>query len=275
LLKRFSWNETTSAPFIENFESNTFETNKWKIINQDNDRTWNITETQGIENSSLSAKMNLYNYSNVKQRDILQSPTITLDQNEEYYLKFSYAHQNRNIGSRRDSLLVEISNDCGATFEKVFAKGGDELQTSDTLDLNFEPYFSSHWKHEMLNISEYLPSSTSLVIRISTVNARQNNVYLDDIILSTQEEFSSYEMISNRIHLYPNPTNNSIKLICASENESIHTVNLIDLSGRILESRKVLSNKVLNWNLSNYDVGFYVLEILSEQGRQTKSLVKN
>ena len=274
LLKRFSWNETTPAPFIENFESNTFETNKWKIINQDNDRTWNITETQGIENSSLSAKMNLYNYSNVNQRDILQSPTITLDQNEEYYLKFSYAHQNRNIGSRKDSLLVEISNDCGATFKKVFAKGGDELQTSDTLDLNFEPYFSTHWEHEMLNISEYLPSSTSLVIRISTVNARQNNVYLDDVILSTQEEFSSYEMISNRIQLYPNPTTNSIKLICASENESIHTVNLIDLSGRILESRTTLSNKVINWNLSNYEVGFYVFEILSEQGRKTKSFVK-
>jgi len=126
----------------------------------------------------------------------------------------------------------------------------------------------------MLNISEYLPSSTSLVIRISTVNARQNNVYLDDVILSTQEEFSSYEMISNRIHLYPNPTTNSIKLICSSENESIHSINLIDLSGRILESRTSLSNKVINWNLSNYEVGFYVFEILSEEGRKTKSFLK-
>ena len=99
-------------------------------------------------------------------------------------------------------------------------------------------------------------------------------MYLDDVILSTQEEFSSYEMISNRIQLYPNPTTNSIKLICASENESIHTVNLIDLSGRILESRTTLSNKVINWNLSNYEVGFYVFEIISEQGRKTKSFVK-
>ena len=274
LLQRFSYHGFTEAPFIENFESNSLETNNWKVENIDADRTWLIEEAEGIDNSTLSAKMPMYNYYNIGQRDVLISPNINLNEETEYNLYFSYAHQHRNIGSFEDSLVVEVSADCGVNFYRVFAKGGENLETTDTLDLNFEPLFSSHWKNETIVLSEYVPGATSIILKISTVNGKQNNLYLDNVFISSEEEFKISEELTNTFSLFPNPANSTIQLVCTGIKNKSTKVDLVDLSGRVLETKKLLENK-LNWDISNYETGYYIFKVKSPSGTINKSFIKN
>ena len=274
LLQRFSYHGFTNAPFIETFESNSLETNNWKIENVDADRTWEIEEAEGIDGSTLSAKMPMYNYSSIGQRDALVSPNINLEEGTDYNLYFSYAHQNRNVGSHEDSLIVEISTDCGVNFHRVFAKGGDNLETTDTLDLNFEPLYASHWRNETIVLSEYVPNSNVVIIKFSSVNGKQNNLYLDNVFLSTAEEFSITNNLENQFSLSPNPATNTIKLLIDTSDKEAKTINLIDLSGRVLGTKIVLNEQAINWDLSSLEAGYYIINMESSKGISSQSFIK-
>ena len=274
LLQRFSYHGFTNAPFIETFESNSLETNNWKIENVDADRTWEIEEAEGIDGSTLSAKMPMYNYSSIGQRDALVSPNINLEEGTDYNLYFSYAHQNRNVGSHEDSLIVEISTDCGVNFHRVFTKGGDNLETTDTLDLNFEPLYASHWRNETIVLSEYVPNANVVIIKFSSVNGKQNNLYLDNVFLSTAEEFSITNNLENQFSLSPNPATNTIKLLIDTSDKEAKTINLIDLSGRVLGTKIVLNEQAINWDLSSLEAGYYIINMESSKGISSQSFIK-
>ncbi len=273
LLQRFSYHGFTNAPFIETFESNSLETNNWKIENIDADKTWEIEGAEGIEGSTLSAKMPMYNYSSVGQRDALISPNIILEQGQDYNIYFSYAHQNRNVGAYDDSLIVEISTDCGVNFHKVFAKGGDNLETTDTLDLNFEPLYATHWRNETIVLAEYVPEASSIILKFTSVNGKQNNLYLDNIFVSTEEEFSVTEEFENSFSVFPNPASSTIQLVYTGNKNKLSTVYLLDLSGRVLETKTLYTNK-LNWDISTYETGYYIFKVKSDEGTLSKSFIK-
>ena len=273
LLQRFSYHGFTNAPFIESFESNSLETNNWKIENIDADKTWEIEGAEGIEGSTLSAKMPMYNYSSVGQRDALISPNINLEQGQDYNIYFSYAHQNRNVGAYDDSLIVEISTDCGVNFHRVFAKGGDNLETTDTLDLNFEPLYATHWRNETIVLAEYVPEASSIILKFTSVNGKQNNLYLDNVFVSTEEEFSVTEEFENSFSLFPNPASSIIQLVYTGNKNKLSTVYLLDLSGRVLETKTMHTNK-LNWDISSYETGYYIFKVKSNEGTLSKYFIK-
>ena len=277
MVQRFSIHKQIEAPFIENFESNNFSTMDWKIINRDGKATWELSETNGLDNSFISAKVGLFIYEDIYQKDDLLSPNIQLNNNNIYYLNFDYAHQHRNAGSRNDSLIVEVSSDCGSTYKRVFAKGGSSLTTTDTLDMNFEPIYSTHWKHESIELSQYINNEEFIQLKFTTINGKQNNIFLDNISVATQEEFSALELQSENILLIPNPANRNIKIIWdGKEKQDIH-IDLIDISGRIINRKEFTSTKSLavNWVISELETGYYFFQFKTEDGIFTKSFVKN
>ena len=277
MVQRFSIHKQIEAPFIETFESNSFSTMHWKIINRDGEATWELSETNGLDNSYISAKVGLFNYEDIYQKDDLLSPNIQLNNNNSYYLNFDYAHQHRNAGGRNDSLIIEVSSDCGSNYKRVFAKGGSNLTTTDTLDMNFEPIFSTHWVHESIQLNQYINNEEFIQLKFTTVNGKQNNIFLDNISVATQEEFSALELQSENILLMPNPTNSNIKIIWdGNQRQDIH-IDLIDISGRIIDRKEFTSTKSLavNWILSELETGYYFFQFKTEDGVLTKSFVKN
>ena len=239
--------------------------------------TWELSETNGLDNSFISAKVGLFIYEDIYQKDDLLSPNIQLNNNNIYYLNFDYAHQHRNAGSRNDSLIVEVSSDCGSTYKRVFAKGGSSLTTTDTLDMNFEPIYSTHWEHESIQLSQYINNEEFIQLKFTTVNGKQNNIFLDNISVATQEEFSALELQSENILLMPNPANSNIKIMWdGNQKQDIH-IDLIDISGRIINRKEFTSTKSLavNWIISELETGYYFFQFKTEDGIFTKSFVKN
>ena len=61
-----------------------------------------------------------------------------------------------------------------------------------------------------------------------------------------------------------------------NQKEDIH-IDLIDISGRIIDCKKFTSTKSLvdNWIISELETGYYFFQFKTEHGIFTKSFVKN
>jgi PKD repeat protein len=178
----------------EKFESGTIESIGYQVVNEDGLNTWEITTTAGNISSSKSIGINYYNNeANIGQRDFLISPPVALNQTSNNTLNVKYAHR-RRTGSIADSLIISITTDQGANWNRLIALGGgsnssNPLATSTLLNSNFIPTSSSDWcsgtQCLVLDISAF-DGSTEVQFRFEGYNSGGNNIYLDDISVQGQ-----------------------------------------------------------------------------------------
>ncbi|MAZ30544.1 MAG: hypothetical protein CMP57_00450 [Flavobacteriales bacterium] len=277
MVQRFMIISNENAPLVESFESNTFSNNSWQTINIDGQETWIIESTMGLEDSELSAKMPLYSYDNIDQRDVLISPNIEIEPNDNYYLSFKYAHQHRNIGSRMDSLIVQASPDCGLTFKTLFAKGGYSLQTVDSLKFNFRPKYESHWDSAIFYLNDYFTEQENILVKFISVNGKQNNLYLDNVVIAREEEMDLKSEHLSEIKLIPNPAKETIALTWTDIQKQKLKIDLLDLSGRVIRTKYLDENKNSTsiWDISACQVGLYLFRIQTENKIYFKKMIKN
>ena len=75
----------------------------------------------------------------------------------------------------------------------------------------------------------------------------------------------------------PNPANSNIKIVWdRNQKQDIH-IDLLDVSGRIIDRKEFTSTKSLtvNWIISELETGYYFFQFKTEDGIFTKSFVKN
>ena len=111
--------------------------------------------------------------------------------------------------------------------------------------------------------------SQPLTQLVNTVKVTTNKVcqgkYEETITISNDELFS----------VYPNPFNNSIFISSISKNAS-GELNIYDISGKLIFRKDVifpLNN--LELNLSKFNSGIYLLELITKQEVYRKKLIKN
>jgi len=195
---------TTSAGGIitvlnENFESNSLATNGWTIENPDNSFTWQIYTTAGNTSGTLSAGINLFDYTTVGQRDRLVSKSLDLTNVANTTLNFKHAHrryvqQAGQTPQNRDSLIVYISTDNGNSWTRLLSAGESgqgSFATNSSTTAAFTPAIADDWCFSgtigapcfSLNLSAY-DGQPNIKIRFESVNDYGNYIYLDDIVVS-------------------------------------------------------------------------------------------
>ncbi|MBQ3749790.1 MAG: thiol protease/hemagglutinin PrtT [Bacteroidales bacterium] len=75
----------------------------------------------------------------------------------------------------------------------------------------------------------------------------------------------------NNVKVFPNPTHGRVR-VCA-ETQPVTEVQIFDLSGKML-SRKSVGEKEFFVDLSEYNAGNYILQIVSDKGIETVKIVK-
>lgn len=184
----------TDVFFEEDFESGDLSTAGWSITPAEGEVTWEIAEVGGAAEGSQAAGINLFNHPVTGARDGLISPPISLEGHTNIELNFRHAHRRRNP-SLRDSLIVYVSTDGGATFpDRIFANaenGQGSFATGTLFNQNFIPTNSSDWCFGgevgpgclSLDLSNY-DGEPDVRIKFETYNVGGNNIYIDDVRLS-------------------------------------------------------------------------------------------
>lgn len=164
--------------YNEGFEGQDFPPPYFFITNPDESFGWERTVITGVTGDTTQAMlMNNRFYDAFDQLDIFQIVPIDLTSSTKPQLSFDVAYTYRNFSA--DSLRVEVSTDCGQTFETIYEKGGAQLATVPPQSAYFVPTAPDHWRKEKIDLTNFI--GKTLVLRFININGWGNSLYLDNI----------------------------------------------------------------------------------------------
>lgn len=261
----------TPVDFQEPFDINGFPPAAWFIHNLDGSITWqeqlNVTGVDG--NSTTTAFMNNYIYSASGQIDDFITEIFDLTNSSVATLNFDLAKA-QHSSNRFDSLRVEVSIDCGATFTTVYDKTDLDLSTlPGYINFNWGPSAAADWRTEEIDLTAF--AGEYIMLKFVNTNGEGNNTYVDNINVSADVLGVDDNAFANEFVMYPNPASEEVILL-NNGNSGLIDVNLVNVLGQTLEQFKMTTTE-LRLNVSSYSAGLYFIQLKTEGKESTKKLI--
>ena len=133
----------------------------------------------------------------------------------------------------------------------IYRNGQRIGESYETEFIDYEAVASEDYYYTVVGKTDFLESSPSNTVRVDW---------------TTMEEIS----ISQHSSIYPNPTKDKVII----EGLGIYQVRVFNMMGQEIQNLNVNQDRV-TIDLAAQPSGFYFIEIMSEQGVETKKIVKN
>ncbi|RYY38903.1 MAG: T9SS type A sorting domain-containing protein [Chitinophagaceae bacterium] len=265
-----------AAPLVENFSGSSataFPPQGWTVANFDNARTWTWSPT-GNGNAG-SATVNSFNYAGNNNVDNLVTPVVQYSNADSLTLSFDVAASSRFFpGSTTlalDTLEVLATSDCGATYQSVYKKWGQELQT--VLDSFSTPNLpqaagfvptarATDWRSERISVTNLASQpQVQFVFRATTNNG--NNIYIDNVNVTARTLPANLK--ANGYVISPNPMyGNTFRIWHLRQPTTLRYVNIYDAKGALVWSKsfgKKGAENVITVDLSGQPAGVYMVSL--------------
>ena len=269
----------SNFPMLEDFEENTTHSFLSRIINIDNNISWDSIAVVGIDGTTTNTVMiNNYSYNDRGQEDVLEFKDFnysSLQNLDSAYFFFDIAYRQYN-NSYSDSLKVEISTDCGQTFSTIYYKGGDDISGGvDLTSSSWAPQTTSDWITDSVNISAY--SSNSVIIRLVNICGYGQKLYLDNINVQAYGSYTAIKEIDQTHFDYtikPNPAHDAITLLLEKELRNSLKASIFSLDGRLVKSVNLdKGEKEKRIEVSDLAPASYILQLESSDFIESKKII--
>lgn len=166
--------------YSEGFEGVTFLPDFYSITNPDEDVTWDSNMVTGIDgNMTTCLWVHSYIYQAEGEEDYMTTIPIDLINANSAILNFDVANARFN-DQWNDGLRVEISSDCGFSFNDIiYEKFNTNLATIGDQTNDWRPTSGDHWRKETIDLTPYI--GNSVVLRFTCINGYGSNLFLDNI----------------------------------------------------------------------------------------------
>lgn len=172
-----------NAPFAENFNT----PSDWIIQNPDGQITWQIVTASKEIPDNKALQLNFFDYEDkVGEIDTYLSPVIDLASAPVATLTFDVAHARFQSSNDRLKVIALINCEDISNGTVLYDKAGDSLATAPATSMAFTPSGAGQWRKELINLSDFI-GADKVQLAFVGINDFGNNIYLDNIILSTQE----------------------------------------------------------------------------------------
>lgn len=255
-----------TLPATETFTAAVFPPAGWNYIrfNPNNKMTRVTTggfgiNTGGLKMDNYSGQMNI-----TGQKDYLISPAFDFTSaGANTWLKFDVAYA-RYDATSNDALQVQVSSDCGNTWNPIYNKSGASLATAPNATAAFTPS-AAQWRTDSVNLAAYA-GQQEMIFLFTATSDFGNNLYLDnifagDITTSVAELYAGFE-----IKAFPVPVNDYFVLSISTPSGGDARIEMKDFTGRSVFStiQKVTAgeNKIKFSSISlNAKPGLYLLHV--------------
>ncbi len=256
----------TVLPLQEGFEGSAFVPVGWITYSATNDGQWqHSTNVGGYALSPKCALFDNFNADLTGKSYAMRTPAYDLTLADSALLVFDVAYaQYSNAYS--DSLVINVSTDCGQNWNRIYVKGGFDLATAPNVTaIGFVPA-GFQWRTDSVWLDQY---SGQNQVQLSFENKAGYGqiMYLDNINLFNPSGVGLTELSNEQINasVYPNPFNDKIELSFDSNLSGEFTFTLTDVSGKIIKKWKRVevskgSNKI-NFSVDGIAPGLYFFNI--------------
>lgn len=254
----------TEFPYDENFEAANIDLTDSDlfIINPDNKSTWKNL-TWGADDQHKALGINFRDYgSRLWEQDFASLPQIHLPNEDSLSLVFTYAYKNRLAHYYNDSLIVELSVDCGLNFNEIlYRDGGYTMATVDgeAISAKYKPIDAAEFDTVIIMLDDY--RNQDIVLRFRSMNDRGSLIYIDNVqILKLSVNSIENNIIESKFPvIFPNPVNEYMDIECFYDNE---LVQICDVSGKIVLQTNILKgiNRICTSQISK---GLYIVKFIN------------
>ena len=286
--------QAISYPFSEGFEATTFPPAGWVRQNPDfatgnSNLTWERYSSSGRGSfgaSNAMARIRNFVYYNRTQRDQLITPLIDIPTSAQnpaiefdvYYRALYWENPSANQYGYLygDTLAVYISDDCGTTWERLYYKGGEDLDVTGTAiqvigrninastDQAVPPTGpNTAWVHEVVSIPPAYKGK-KVLIRFENSTEMGNNLYIDSIqVRESQSTAAQYERMRPTLTLTPNPTSQEAYLIAKQAQGVPLRWTLYNTLGQVLlsgEASLQTADERISLPTHSLSAGLYVIK---------------
>lgn len=255
---------------IESFEIPQVVDGRWVIENPDNPVNWEVVNTG--HNSNKSFSIDQFNgIEGVKYA--FHSIPFDASQMNELVIFFDYAFARRTTDDN-DLLRIQISKDCGGTWitRRTLSAVSSLPTVTDTLpNTPFVPT-NDQWLEEEVNIATSSYLVDDLLIRFVFESDQGNNLYIDNIRISSDETVGLPNTENLSFSLSPNPASEEFTLSFVADNQS-GDICVINAMGQKVVNRSFENRSNLTINTSSLPSGVYFVQVSTGKGLEVSKLV--
>jgi PKD repeat protein len=246
LIRILPSNPSYQAGDIESFETTTFPN-----FPSNPDKIWDITSTisNSWKRSTLAAATGqaslliTNNTTTSGSIHTLISPVFEVVgpvTGAKLAMKYAFA---KRISTNTDKLVISYSIDCGKTWKIATTRTGTALATvPDFVTATFSPT-AGDWKQEYLSLL-FLAPSQQFRLKFEFTGGGGNNLFIDDIQLTTVTAVNNLQDDNLSLSIMPNPSDDLPKLIIDHKTGEKVQVEIMDALGReTLLSKKFILNE--------------------------------
>ncbi len=225
----------SSAPLAEGFEGAVFPPLQW-IQQSASGIQWQQTTAAGGFGASGHCIV-FDNFANDAggKHDRMLLPKTNLSYATEAWLKFDVAYA--YFPGYHDTLMIEVSDDCGKTFVPVYARDTTWLSTAPDNTGTFIPS-AIEWRTDSVSLAAYL--GDRIQIAITNVGHYGQKLYVDNINLHTlaPPDVVNTINVDDQLLVYPNPTNDIVTVKAGNLNNELVYITCYNTLGSIVAQKQ-------------------------------------
>lgn len=228
----------------------------------------------GANGTNRSALINFYV---IPSGDIayLYLPRLDMSQaSVSANIDFYVAHAQYTLATA-DKLEIEVSTDCGETWNVLFNKSGTQLSTRAPMSGPFNNVAASEWRQESVSLSS-VAGQSDVLIRFKGTSNYGNNLYIDEVVIpntvSVKEETAALPL-----RAYPNPVNDDLFIDFNKDMEGLATVLIRNNLGQLVLEQKILlenGNSILKVDVAMLSPGIYTVQSFINGQNQLSKIIK-
>ena len=182
----------------------------------------------------------------------------------------------RQYQGENDKLQVQISTDCGVTWQEAYSKSGSALSTVGAATAYFVPTAANQWRKETVDLAAW-DGATDVIVRFFVTSAYGNNMFIDNVnIAGTYVSGVENAIVESKVNVYPNPASSLVNIDFTMAKANNVSVQVYDVAGKLVTT--LLDNQVLGAGVQNVQwnnpasTGLYFVKIRTEEGEVTRKI---
>ena len=259
-----------SGSYFEGFETPTILDYTWQSYDLDNNgHKWSYVANAGTGGTNAAGINAFGNYA--QDLDVMMSPSydLTSAANSVFNFKVAAASTTTVSADILDELRVYFSSNCGNSWVQRGLYSGASLMNNPSTTNSFVPDGSTNWTTYSIPIISIFQTSNVLVKFQYKSSFVSNNVYIDDInISSSTVGLNELENTNPNFLIFPNPSNDKATISYQLNSDAKVSIQVIDVLGKIIYQKPSVTQSagdysdVISKNELNMSNGIYFVKLL-------------